>query len=219
LRGLAVSGGNMGIVFNSGGSLHLENVTVGGYSGNSATNVWFQPAAPARLSIKDSTIQSGYYGIQVANGGGNAGVLLDNVRLEGNEIGLRMAAGGAISVRNALVAGPGGMGIWVTGAGGVPLTATLDRVTISGVADGLIVGGSEPAIAFVRNSSFANNTYRGLVVGCCAPASAIWIDGNRITRNGTGIEISAGAAVNSRGNNTIEANDIDGVPSGTYSAK
>ena len=218
LRGLAVSGGNVGIAFNSGGSLHLENTIVRGYSSNSGANVWFQPPTSARLSIKDSTIQSGWYGIQVTNGGGDVGVLLDNVRLEGNEEGLVVTAGGTASVRNSVVAGPGGIGIRVAGAGGVPLTATLDRVTISGVADGLIVGGSDPAIAFARNSSFANNSYRGLLVGCCAPASAIWIDGNRITRNGTGIELSAGT-VYSRGNNTIEANGVDGAPTATYSPK
>ena len=218
LRGLEVSGGTVGIAFNSGGSLHLENTIVRGYSSNSGSNVLFQPATPATLSIKDSTIQSGRYGIQVKNGGGNVGVLLDNVRLEGNEQGLVVTAGGTASVRNSVVAGPGGIGIWVAGAGGVPLTATLDRVTISGVADGLIVGGSDPAIAFARNSSFANNSYRGLLVGCCAPASAVWIDGNRITRNGTGIEL-LGGAVFSRGNNTIEANGIDGGPTATYSPK
>jgi hypothetical protein len=154
----------------------------------------------------------------VATSFADVGMLLDNVRLEGNRWGLSVSADGTVAVRNAMVAGPGDIGIRVAGAGGVPLTATLDRVTISGVAQGLIVGGSEPATAFVRNSSFASNTYQGLLVGCCAPASAIWIDGNRITRNGAGIEIYAGA-VNSRGNNTIEANGVDGVPTATYSAK
>ena len=217
LRGLAVAGDSDGIVFNSGGSLHLENLTVRGNPLTGAAGVWFQPATPARLSIKDSTIQSYDRGI-VAASFADVGVLLDNVRLEGNRWGLSVSAAGTVAVRNALVAGPGDIGIRVVGAGGVPLTATLDRVTISGVAQGLIVGGSEPATAFVRNSSFASSTYQGLLVGCCAPASAIWIDGNRITRNGVGIEIFAGA-VNSRGNNTIEANGVDGAPTATYSAK
>lgn len=217
LRGLAVAGDSDGIVFNSGGSLHLENLTVRGNPLTGAAGVWFQPATPARLSIKDSTIQSYDSGI-VAASFADVGVLLDNVRLEGNRRGLSVSADGTVAVRNALVAGPGDIGIRVVGAGGVPLTAMLDRVTISGVAQALIVGDSEPATAFVRNSSFASSTYQGLLVGCCAPASAIWIDGNRITRNGVGIEIFAGA-VNSRGNNTIETNGVDGAPTATYSAK
>jgi len=218
LRGLAVSGGTLGIVFNSGGSLHLENAIVRGYSSNSGANVWFQPATPARLSIKDSTIQSGWYGVQVTNGGGDVGVLLDNVRLEGNEEGLVVTAGGTASVRNSVVAGPGGIGIWVAGAGGVPLTATLDRVTITGTSKGLIAGGSDPATAFVRNSSIANIRDQGVLVGCCSPMSAVWIEGNRITGSGTGIELFAGG-VFSRGNNTIEANGVDGAPTAIYSPK
>ena len=96
-------------------------------SGNFA-NVGFQPATPATLSIKDSTIQAGGYGVRVTNGGGDVGVLLDNVRLEGNEEGLVVVAGGTVSVRNSVVAVPGSSGIAVAGAAGVPLTATLDRV-------------------------------------------------------------------------------------------
>ena len=106
----------------------------------------------------------------------------------------------------------------VAGAGGVPLTATLDRVTISGVVMGSSLAAAtrrSPSCAIRRSQTIP---IEALLVGCCAPASAIWVDGNRITRNGTGVEISAGA-VYSRGNNTVEANGVDGAPTATYSPK
>ena len=216
LRGLTISGGNGGIVFNSGHSLHLEGVTVRGYSDFSQSAILFRPAAPARLSIVDSTIQSSTYGINVASAN-DVGVLLDNVRLEGDGFGLYMRAGGTASVRNTLIGGPGAFGIAVDGWNGAPLTTTLDRVAITGMDEALAVCNENPVYAFVRNSTFANSAFYGVAAFCIAPAG-VWLDGNRITHNGTGLGIFSGNAY-SRGNNTIEANGVDGMPTGTYSPK
>jgi uncharacterized delta-60 repeat protein len=209
LRGLAVAGQ---IVVNGGGSLHLENLTVHGL--NSGPGVWFRPVAPARISIKDSTIRSSSYGIAIVNGS-DVGALLDNVRLEGNTRGLYVKAGGNVAVRNTLVAGSSYSGIELAGGGGMPLTATLDRVSVVESNVGLTVIATDPVQAFARNSTFANNGTFG-IRNCCLP-SAVWLDGNRITHNGAGLD--GGGAINSRGNNTIEANGTDGAPTGTYGAK
>src|SRR5262249_21487875 len=134
LRGLTISGGSDGIVFNSGGSLHLVDVNVRGYTDYSQTAILFRPAVPARPTVIDSTIQSSNYGIKVTSEG-DVGVLLDNVRLEGDGVGLYAKAGGSASVRNTLISGLGGtgLGIVLESATGATLTTTLDRVSITGM--------------------------------------------------------------------------------------
>ena len=99
LRGLTVNNqgsfGN-GIVFNMGGTLHIENCVVNGFSSGFSAGVLFQRAGT--LEVKDSIMRGNFYGIKVAGSGSGPGTALatiEQVRLEGSgSIGLLVEAGG-----------------------------------------------------------------------------------------------------------------------------
>ncbi len=222
LRGLVVTseGGTNGILFASGGALFLENMIVRGYSQVGQANVNFQPAGASTLSIKDSRIQSGATGLRIANAGADAGVLIDNVRFENNGTGIKATANGRLTVRNSIVAGGSQDGISLAAANGLPLTATLDRLLVSGNAQaGITSGGSLPVFATVSRSTVRGNGATGIFVSGGGSPSVTRVAQSAIVRNVTGVGAGAGGSILSRGNNTVEGNNADGAFSGTYSGK
>jgi hypothetical protein len=222
LRGLVVTseGGNNGILFASGGALHLEDMIVRGYAQAGQVDVNFQPAGSAKLSIKDSRIQSGATGLRIANASGEVGVLVDNVRFENNGTGIKAIANGQLTVRSTAIADGSQDGISLAGANAQPLTATLDRVLVSGnAAAGIASVGTVPVYASVSGSTVRGNGGTGIFASGGGTPSVTRVARTAIVRNATGVAAGAGGTVLSRGNNTVEANNADGAFSGTYSGK
>ena len=222
LRGLVITseGGTNGILFSSGGALYLENMIVRGYAQVGQVDVNFQPAGAAKLSIKDSRIQSGATGLRIANGGGDVGVVVDNVRFENNGTGIKAIANGQITVRNSIIVAGTQDGVSLAAANALPLTATLDRLLVSGNAlAGITSGGTVPVYTTVSQSTVRGNGGTGIFVSGGGAPSITRVTKSAIVRNVTGVGAGAGGSVLSRGNNTVEANNADGSFSGTYSGK
>ena len=222
LRGLVITseGGNNGILFASGGALYLESTIVRGYSQVGQVDVNFQPAGAAKLFLKDSWIQSGATGLRIANGGGDVGVTVDNVRFENNGTGIKATANGQMTVRNSVVAGGTQDGINLAGANALALTAAFDKVMVSGnAAAGITSGGTLPVYATVGRSTVRGNGGTGIFAANGATASVTRVTQSTIVRNTTGVATGAGGTILSRGNNTLEANNADGSFSATYSGR
>jgi alpha-tubulin suppressor-like RCC1 family protein len=222
LRGLVITseGGSNGILFSSGGALYLENMIVRGYGQVGQVDVNFQPTGGAKLFIKDSRIQSGATGLRIANSGSDVGVTVDNVRFENNGTGIKVIANGQLTVRNSVVADGSQDGISLAGANALTLTAAFDKLLVTGnAAAGITSGGSLPVFATVSRTAIRGNGGPGVFVSNGATASITRVTQSTIVRNVTGVATGAGGTILSRGNNTVEANNADGIFSGPYLGK
>jgi alpha-tubulin suppressor-like RCC1 family protein len=222
LRGLVITseGGSNGILFSSGAALYLENMIVRGYNQPGQVDVNFAPTGAAKLSIKDSRIQSGTTGLLIANGGPDVGVVVDNVRFENNGTGIKAIANGQLTVRNSIVSSGTQDGINLAAANALPLTVTLDRLLVSGNAlAGITSGGSLPVYTTVSRSTLRGNGGTGIFVSGGGVPSETRVTQSAVVRNVTGVGAGAGGSLLSRGDNTVEANNADGSFSGTYSGK
>src|SRR5215467_6975453 len=108
LRGLTINNqgsSGSGIVFNTGGTLHIEGIVVNGFT--TGTGIDFRAAA--NFEVKDSIIRGNNFGIIVDAhlSGGTAQAVIDQVRLETNvSNGLNVRAA-AVTVRNSVASGNG----------------------------------------------------------------------------------------------------------------
>ena len=222
LRGLTITsqGGDSGIAFYSGAALYIEGTTVRGYASPGNVDVDFQPSASARLSLKDSRVQSGATGLRITNASGEVGVEVDNVRFENNSTGIAASANGSVSIRNALVVDGSANGISLAAANGSPLTTTIDRVVVSGNGgNGVVSGGTLPVYATVRRATVRANGGTGIYASGGGSPSITRVTASVVTRNVTGVGTGSGGSILSRGDNTIEGNGFDGAPTGTYAGR
>jgi hypothetical protein len=199
LRGLTVNNqGSIqsGIVFITGGTLHVENCVINGFSGpNGASGV--QLVGPGgRLEVKDSIIRGSGIGILVLPSSGMAFAAVDQVRLERCGEGLSAGKGSTVTVRNSVASGNGNG--FDAGALGGTVELNLDNCIAS------------------------NNSAIGIVVSSVSGGFAtVRVSNSTITDNAVGLSSSgSGAVLLSRGNNTVEGNatDISGAI-GSYTAK
>ena len=164
----------------------LERVTAGHNSYIAPTlKVGIQIGAQARVALRNSSIAHNYDGIVVDNAAGSTTTLtVDSTLIVDNYQGVHVTASGAGSM--ALV--------------------DIIRSAISGyIWYGVVVDATAPAVAAVTLS--ANDISRHIYAGVSAKNSGALVlaTGNTLSRNGTtGLEQSAGAVLQSLGNNTIE---------------
>jgi hypothetical protein len=203
LRGLDIFGVNPptnGVRFIAGGALHIEDSTIRRFNAVNSFGVSFQPSGTARLFISNTTIANNGNGatgggilVQPTGAAGGARVHLSNVRLQGNaNFGLRIdttnnpsVADVFVTVENSQVAQSGtGISLFTPAAGGSDATMAVNNTVIVDNTTGIRAEGN-----FSRGT-VANST---------------------ITQNTTGVTILGGAAVNSYGNNRLNANGANGA--------
>jgi hypothetical protein len=213
------SGGANGIVVNAGAEdrVVLRNLAIHG-AGSGANSIRF---LGGRHLVVDNVVISGFTGrgidVQVNPNGSTAGIDLRNVRIS-------KAANNAST--------PTGVFIGATGTG--LALATLDRITLSGLDNGLEVGFN--GRAKVRNSTISGNKANGILashptavinvegsqiafnelvgVNAAVSGATIRIANNGIYNNTSGITIAAGATVSSAGNNRVAGNAGSASPNG-----
>jgi len=221
LRGLTINaqGGNNGIVFNSGATMYVENCTVRGFNGPSNANIRFAPAAASRLSVKDSFIRGGTFGVLLVNGATPAAATIDNTRIEGNLNGFAAEVfNGAVTLRNSVLVDNtiNAIMLWT----GITQTqdATLENVMLSNNGNyGVFVNGPSITVA-ISNSTIVRNFTGVYVLGGLGFATAR-LTGNLISRNSTGIQAGVGGTILTPLSNTIEGNGTNGTTTGNYSQK
>jgi hypothetical protein len=197
LEGLHLNGRG-GIIFNSGGQLHVVRCVITNDNLSSQAGIRFQPNSASKLSVTDTVISnmgSGTGGGIVINpqSGGNARVNLERVTINGNAFGI--AADGTGST------------------GGINMTIA-DSMVANNAQDGIIAvtpGGGAPIGVMVKNTKSVNNAIGIRSIG---PNVTVRASNSTVTGNGTGLSFSGGGGLLSFGNNEVVANGVDGAFSG-----
>jgi Right handed beta helix region len=191
LRGLDIEGlgtGLNGIRFIAGGQLHVENCTINNFA---QKGILFEPNSAAQLFVKNSTIRNNDTvgtggGIQIKPTAGTTQALIDNVRLERNQFGLRVDDNASATVSHSVAAGNLGGGFTAVSASGPAVLNLTDSVSTSN-ASGVIANGANALIRLTNNV---------------------------LTQNVAGINIVSSGVVSSFGNNKNRGNTTDGAPNG-----
>ena len=197
LRDLSIEGvgaGLNGIRFLAGGALHVERVSISGFTGK---GIDFQPSGNSDLFVRDTTIQknlnAGAGGMFVSPGvSGTAFVTLDNVRLQQNHFGIRVERGSNVVANNCLISGSTNNGVLVV-ATSVVGQMTLNNCTISS-------NGSDPTSAGIKSEG---------------AAATVRIANNVVTDNSVGLLVATSGNIVSFGNNEVGGNGTNGAPTST----
>jgi len=193
LRGLDIEGvgtGAVGIRFDAGRALFVEDSTIDHFAGD---GIRMQVGTSARLHVVNTAIRHNTSsGIRVSTTSGQVDAIIDGVALDSNGVGLDVRDRTHATIRNSVVSGNTVAGLQAQAATGTTVTTALNVESTStsfnavGIQAG---GGSQPSIVPI-----ANVTVNG---------------------NGVGINIGALGSVISFGNNTISGNGTDGTPTAT----
>jgi hypothetical protein len=154
--------------------------------------------------------------------------------------GIFFGSAGQLFVKDTIIRGIGGPGIWVAPSSGTA-QASVDRCRLDQSSFGLVsdneFGGT--AKATIKDSVASGASNQGLFAtsggelnaegclvannnyGLAAPGggSTLRASNCTVTDNVVGLDFSGGGSLLSRSNNTVEGNGTDGSFSGTYSAK
>jgi hypothetical protein len=165
LKGLDIEGlgsGLSGVVFNSGGFLHVEDCVIRHFAGS---GILIQPNTSAsfvvtRTTVFDNGSGSTGAGIRVVPTAGGMTGVLDRVIADHNVFGLAAdgtagAAGINVTIRDSNVTGNTLSGI-VAATGAVGTGVMIDRSTISNNGTGLLAAGAG-AVVRVGNSDITGN--------------------------------------------------------------
>ena len=204
LRGLTIDGANtasfVGINFNTGGTLHIENCIIKNVALSASSGIHFLPNSASKLTVQDTTvafIQGGTTGAGILVGpssGGSAQVVLNRVNVDSGVFGVAVDSSGS--------------------TGGINMTVS-DSVISGNSQDGIIAvtsGGGAPIGLYVKNTKSVNNNIGIRSIG---PNVNVRVDGSSVIGNGTGLSFSGGGALLTFGNNAVRANGSDGAFSGT----
>jgi hypothetical protein len=224
LRGLTVNNqgslGN-GIVFNTGGTLHVESCVANGFLNVSAA-CGLQFLGAGTLEVKDSIFRDNQCGIEVAPASGTASAAIEHVRLESCSRGLTAVDGSQVTVRNSL-SSANLAGFAVTSQGTGPVRLNLESCVVSNNSFGIEVTSdqSAPAEANVERCTLSGNNFGTIVESMSTGIATVRLSNSTVTDNGTGLtNMGAPALIVSRGNNTIEGNTTNTSGTiGSYTAK
>ena len=194
LRGLSLSpagaGSNNGIRVTDAGSVHVENCVIDGF----VRGINFSLASSGQLFVKDTTIRNCNAGLVVETTSGTARATVEHCRLEKSFYGLFAGYGSKVVVRDSVAAGNSVGFRVIANTAGTRAEANIENSAAVGGGFGISAhGGGAGTVVRVSNST--------------------------VTDNNTGVDSVAGAALLSRGNNTVEGNTTDGSFTGVFSAK
>jgi hypothetical protein len=201
LRGLALDGrsttSGSGIVFTSGGLLHVESCTINNFGGY---GIDIEPSSTSeKVFILDTIIRNNGSGV---TGGGifiqptsSAVVtaIVDSTRMENGVFGLKAVDNVDVTIRNSIASHNGFSGFsMVSTGGGVPLM-------------------------FIENSAATYNGTNGLnASGHLSPLQIMRISNVVLTGNATGMGAGNGASIVSFSNNKNDGNtSSNGSPTST----
>lgn len=191
IRNISIHGGTNGtngVRFLAGKQLTLEKVTITGFT---TIGVDMALAATGSLFVKDSVISNTTTdltttGIRVNTTSGFAIATLDNVRLEGLQIGLEAAANSRVNVSDSVLSGNSSTGI---------------------------LANTSTAVVNADTNQIGFNDFAG--VNASVSGATIRLSNNTIFNNSNGILIAAGATVASDGTNRVVGNGSSAAPNGS----
>jgi hypothetical protein len=184
LNGVGIGGTTNGIVFNSGGSLNVQNSVVRNFTFN---GIFFQPNAPSRLFVSDTLLADNVgNGVQISPtaGSGTVTATLDHIALKHNtDDGLLVTNGIAtqpvkVTISDSVSAGNGLIGVVATA-----LVGTLELM--------------------VRNCTITDNN---IGLDATGNAATVRVTRSTITNNNSGWNLNTGGTVLSYADNNIDGN-------------
>ena len=200
LRGLLLDGvgtGGTGIVFNSGGSLNIQDSSIRNFMTN---GIMFQPTASSQLTVSQTLVSdlgNSALAIGIEPGGAAAATaVVDHVELDGGEFGFFV------------------LGSNTTGS----VNVTIADSVISNYTSNGIIGqsGSGATNVLVRNCIVSSN---GTGITSVGPPAVVRVIGSTITANGTGLSTLSSASLVSYGGNLVDGNQANGAPTSTLPTK
>jgi hypothetical protein len=193
------------IDFQNGAALFVENCVIADFNAfTGAAGIRFAPSSPAQLIVTDTVLSNSGSGstgggmLVNPQPGGSARVVLNRVTVEKNVFGI--AVDGSSST------------------GGINMTIA-DSVLAGNVNDGVVAttpSGGAPIGVYVKNTKSANN---GFGIRSLGPNVTVRVDGSSVIGNVTGLSFSGGGALQSYGNNNVDANATNGAFSGSIAMK
>jgi hypothetical protein len=203
LRNLSISshGGTRGISVTTAAAVYVEGCIISGFSQN---GILFQGSTPGgRLYVSDSVIRRNDTGISVASALGNTvRAVIDAVSLLENPTGSTVV-NAHMTIRNSVASGAVSAGFEAS----ITSTVIIENSLATGNAVGFEAYGGG-LMVLTRCTAAANY---GMGIEGRQNNTAVYVSQSVITGNGTGVSTSLGGAVNSRANNTLQANGTDGT--------
>ncbi len=192
INGAGLSPGLVGINFVQGAQLTVENVTIYGFQGGSATGIRAALTASGEMLVKDTNITNCSVGVHLQTSAGQLLATLDNVRLENMTThGLEATAGSSfVTVKHS----------------------TINNNNL----DGARSAGAATVITLEDNMLAFNN---GTAANAAVAGARIRISNNTIVNNNVGVGIVAGAFVETANNNRIDGNGSSAVPNDTFTVQ
>ena len=196
IRGITFNGvgtGVNGIVFNSGASLSVENVSISGFSNY---GILVQPSTAGRVNIQDTTVESNGSGttgggvLVRPTGTGSAAVDFSTTRLVNNVLGLRL--------ENS-----------IAGTGAIT-AAAVDTTAAGNVYSGFVVAQTAGSGAVSLNIDRSASVNNGVGVNLSGTGAVIRVGSSMVTGNGVGINSSTTNLL-SYGNNHVDDNTSPGT--------
>lgn len=178
LRNLSINGagnGTNGIRYLAGKTLHVENVTIEGFTSNGIdVNLG---ANNGNLTVKDSYINNcGIAGVRMQTSTGTATASLDRVRLQSCQFGLDVFSGTA-TISNSVVSHNSNIGIVAESASVVNVVGTVVSNNGTGVS-----GFSGTALIRLSNTDILNNN---IGINVAAGTTVATFQNNRFAGNTT----------------------------------
>ena len=201
LKGLDFEGAGLGLVgiqFNTGAALHVDDCVIRGFQAGTAVGINFAPqAANSRLNVRNSYISEN--GISPTTGGGIF-------------IKPGAAAGSALAVIDHTTVANDITGIRADGTGNAGVRLSVTNSNSSGNAQGGIVSftpsGGPSVIVMVDSSTVSNNLGNGLN----ANGGTLYVSRSIISGNATSVASSNGGTLQSYTDNDILGNTTNTLP-------
>ena len=217
LRGLTLNalGGAIGIDYQSGDALYIEQVSVAGFV---TAGINAAPIATGNIFIRDSLIRDNAFGASFApqSAGAPLKVSIDRVKFERNTTGARFSGNTSkASANNCTIVG-GSTGILVQPSASTATTvvdvrkSTITGSTGAAVSAGNGTAGSTATVSLTGDELTESGT--GLSVGVGGRA---FVTDTTIRRNAVGIALTGGGTATSLHDNRLLNNTTNGAFSST----
>lgn len=185
IRNISINGdgsGISGIAFHTGGKLHVENVSIYGFT---SQGIAFSPLVTASLRVSNTTISNCLRAIYVnPPPSGVATASINGVVLSGNSTGMRVEDGSTVVIRDSSLVGNSSYGIVAN--------ATIRTASVT-----------------LESTSVSNNGSAGIYAGSL---SVVRISNVLVTGNAFGLQSAGGTIASFGNNHVLGNTTSDGAP-------
>jgi hypothetical protein len=189
IRNISIQGagtGLSGIRFLAGKQLHVENVTIHGFT---TRGIDMSLAASANLYVRNTKITNANTGIRVTTTAGLALAMLDGVHLQGNTNGIEVTTNGRATISNSIISGNTQTGILASASTSVVNVENCQIAFNDTAGINASVGGATVRIS--NNHVYNNSSGISIAAGAVVESSGNnRIEGNAVSTSPNGPAIT-----------------------------